>query len=204
MASDGPGTAQKFRRIADEIHKKFSFFHLDGWEFVRRCMALQRCGAGIVLGYADDDFDVRIVAVEKNTANCEKNAASYENLPIGNFGEIVFRKSVNFTHTGLYGFFDQRARVWCCGEISRTFFFHSKRYFPYCIEPLFEELWWVKLARLSAKNDGSGGTEPLIAVDPIDLMRPITKFFSGNFKKKLAAVAKRFKLTSEITRFRIN
>ncbi|MDR2603073.1 MAG: hypothetical protein LBC11_00730 [Puniceicoccales bacterium] len=189
-----------FRSIADEIYKSFPFFHLSPKEFRDRCWILQCCGAGIVLGYVKENFDARIIQIS------EKNdfGHSYEMLPLGHFGEIVFKTSVSsgFTHTGLYGFMDQRDRIWCCGKISDTVILNGKKYFPYCIEPLFEWLWWGKRAKLGTLKRGSA-IELAIAISPRKFLYPFIKVFEKFFLTKLENFSKKFKITSNIKSFSI-
>jgi acyl-CoA synthetase (AMP-forming)/AMP-acid ligase II len=187
-----------FRSVADEIYKNFPFFYLSPREFRDRCWILQCCGAGIVLGYGKKNFDVRIIQVS------EKNGLerSYEMLPLGHFGEIVFKNSDSpaFTHTGLYGFMDQRARIWCCGKIADTVVLHGKKYFPHCIEPLFEQLWWGKRAKLRSLKRGND-IELAITIFPRKFSYPLIKVFEKFFLTKLENFSKKFKITSTIKSF---
>ncbi|MDR1233142.1 MAG: hypothetical protein LBJ75_02695, partial [Puniceicoccales bacterium] len=169
-------------------------------EFRDRCWILQCCGAGIVLGYGKENFDVRIVEVsEKNDLR-----RNYEMLPLGHFGEIVFKNSGSpaFTHTELYGFMDQQARIWCCGKIVDTVVFNDKKYFPHCIEPLFEQLWWVKQAKLRSLKQGSD-IEPTITIFPRKFLYPFIKVFKKFFLAKLENFSKKFKITSNIKNFSV-
>jgi acyl-CoA synthetase (AMP-forming)/AMP-acid ligase II len=189
-----------FRSVADEIYKNFPFFYLSPREFRDRCWILQCCGAGIVLGYGKENFDVRIIQVsEKNDLG-----RSYEMLPLGHFGEIVFKNSGSpaFTHTGLYGFMDQQARIWCCGKIADTVVFNGKKYFPHCIEPLFEQLWWVKQAKLGSLKRESN-IELAITIFPRKFLYPFIKVFEKFFLTKLENFSKKFKITSNIKSFSI-
>ncbi|MDR1595953.1 MAG: hypothetical protein LBR91_03470 [Puniceicoccales bacterium] len=189
--------SQKFRKIADEIYEKFPFFAIEKSEFITRCLPLQRCGAGVILGYARENFDVRII-------NCDKTSdefGTYENLPLGHFGEIVFsqKNASDSTHSGLYGFFDQRGRIWCCGKIAETISVDGKKYFPYCIEPLFERLWWVNRAKLGYTV--TCNITPHIIIFPVKILQPVTKFFWKYFSKKLKKFSKKFKITSVMENF---
>jgi hypothetical protein len=189
-----------FRGTANEIYKDFPFFYLSPKEFRDRCWILQCCGAGVVLGYGKENFDIRIIQVfEKNDHKC-----SYEVLPLGHFGEIVFKNSASpaFTHTGLYGFMDQRARIWCCGKISDTVVLNGKKYFPHCIEPLFEQLWWGKRAKLRSLKRGNN-VELAIAISPRKFLYPFIKVFEKFFLTKLENFSKKFKITSNIKSFSI-
>jgi acyl-CoA synthetase (AMP-forming)/AMP-acid ligase II len=191
---------RNFRSVADEIYKDFPFFYLSPREFRDRCWILQRCGAGIVLGYGKENFDVRIIRVpEKDDLGC-----SYEMLPLGHFGEIVFKNSVSpaFIHTGLYGFIDQRARIWCCGKISDAVLLNGRKYFPHCIEPLFEQLWWGKRAELRALKQGSD-IELVITIFPRKFLYPFIRVFEKFFLTKLENFSKKFKITSNIKNFSI-
>lgn len=152
------------------------------------------------MGYAKENFDVRIIRVsEKNDHGC-----SYEMLPLGHFGEIVFKDSVlpAFTHTGLYGFMDQRTRIWCCGKIADTVVINGKKYFPHCIEPLFEQLWWGKRAKLGTLKRGSA-VELAITIFPRKFLYPLIKAFEKFFLTKLENFSKKFKITSNIRSFSI-
>ncbi|MDR2779346.1 MAG: hypothetical protein LBB16_03640 [Puniceicoccales bacterium] len=191
---------RNFRSIADEIYKDFPFFYLSPKEFRDRCWILQCCGAGIVLGYAKENFDVRIIRVFGDES-CE---CKYEMLPLGHFGEIVFRDSTlpDFTHTGLYGFIDQRGRIWCCGRISDTIDVDGKKYFPYCIESLFEQLWWIKYAQLGSEKRGNC-IELTITIFPRKFLHLLVKTFEKLFLAKLKNFSKKFKLTSNIKSFSI-
>jgi hypothetical protein len=189
-----------FRSIADEVYKDFPFFYLSPNEFRDRCWILQCCGAGIVLGYAKESFDARIIQVpEKGNFGCD-----YKMLPLGHFGEIVFKNSVlpAFTHTELYGFMDQRARIWCCGKIADTVVLNGKKYFPHCIEPIFEQLWWEKRAKLGILKRGSA-TELVITISPRKFLYPFIKVFEKFFLTKLENFSKKFKITSNIKSFAI-
>ncbi|MDR1433273.1 MAG: hypothetical protein LBI61_02975 [Puniceicoccales bacterium] len=192
-----------FRKTASEIYEKFPFFQLPKEEFRNRCLPLQRCGAGIVLGHAKKDFEVRVVAV--SSGKSFTRVRSHENLPLGHFGEIVFRRAnfKNFTHTELYGFFDQRGRVWCCGKIADVVSKGGQEYFPYCIEPLFERLWWVRSAKFDFVAGKSGEIALRISVSPRRFLLPWVGFFEKIFLKKLEAFSKRFKVTASFEKFRI-
>lgn len=189
-----------FRSIADEIYKNFPFFYLSPKEFRDRCWILQCCGAGIVLGYAKESFDARIIEVSEKS----DPGRSYEMLPLGHFGEIIFKNSVlpAFIHTGLYGFMDQRARIWCCGKIADTVVIDGKKYFPHCIEPIFERLWWVRRVKLGTLKRGSA-IELAITISPRKFSYPFIKVFEKLFLTKLEKFSKKFKITSDIKSFAI-
>ncbi|MDR2737978.1 MAG: hypothetical protein LBB18_03505 [Puniceicoccales bacterium] len=190
---------RNFRKIANKIYGKFPFFSLGSREFFDRCLALQRCGAGIVLGRAKSGFEARVIEIRGSEANSMEH--SYENLSLGHFGEIVFRpiNCQKFTHTGMCGFFDQRGRIWCCGPIARTLHLRGERYFPFCIEPLFERLWWVSRAKLVAV----GAEAVTIAVNPKILLFPVVKIFEKFFLRKLETFSKKFRITSTLGGFLI-
>jgi hypothetical protein len=192
---------RNFRRIADDIYEKFPFFHIQRREFFSKCLPLQRCGAGIILGYPMDEFEARIVEVSAK----KNSAAKYANLPLGHFGEIVFRRKdeLPFVHTGMYGFFDQRGRIWCCGKIDSTVLLNGRKYFPYCIEPLFEHLWWVKRAKFGTALDKSGGTKLQLTVYARMGIGLFVNLFKKHFAKKLSEFAKKFRITSELDKFSI-
>ncbi|MDR1401737.1 MAG: hypothetical protein LBI81_02145 [Puniceicoccales bacterium] len=194
---------RNFRRIADEIYEKFPFFYLPLAEFKSRCLPLQCCGAGIVLGYAESGFEVRIIEVARNSI-CEIQHSD-QNLPLGHWGEIIFRESASheFTHTELYGFFDQRKRIWCCGKIKDTVALDGKKYFPYCLESLFERLWWVRRARLKFTGDAFGPWELQMSVSPWPLLLWPIKIFAKFFLRKLKSFSEKFKISSEIQKFSI-
>ena len=192
-----------FREVANGIHGKFPFFQLSTEEFRRRCLPLQRCGAGVVLGYPDEGFEVRVIAVcDGENPPLER---SHENLPLGHFGEIVFRgmSFLSFTHTEYYGFFDQRGRVWCCGKITDTVSRDGRKYFPHCIEPLFERLWWVRSAKFGSATDEFGATALQISVSPRKFLWPLVKFFEKFFLRRLKTFSQRFKVTANFEKFLI-
>lgn len=192
---------RNFRRIADDIYVKFPFFHISRSEFYSKCLPLQRCGAGIVLGYPCEEFEARVI----DPHPLKNSTAKYANLPLGHFGEIVFRRKniSKFIHTAMYGFFDQRGRIWCCGKIDRTVLWNGRKYFPYCIEPLFEHLWWVKCAKFGATRDKAGDTKLQITVYPRIGIGFFIGLFRKHFAKKLSAFAKTFRITSDLDRFSI-
>ena len=164
----------KHRKIARAFYKNFPFFELLREEFLDRCLILQRCGAGIVLGYVKDHYAVIIADIDQ-----QKNGV-LENVPLGRFGEIVFKKHEDseFRHTGNYGFFDQCGRVWCCGPIERAVELDGKKYFPYCIEPLFERIWWISSAKF--------------------FISPFVYLFRGYFISAVKRFSKKFPITSKI------
>ncbi|MDR1890826.1 MAG: hypothetical protein LBQ23_01405 [Puniceicoccales bacterium] len=189
-----------FRNVADEIYKDFPFFYLSQKEFRDRCWILQCCGAGIVLGHAKENFDARIIQVSEN----KDLGHTYEMLPLGHFGEIVFKDSASseFTHTGSYGFMDQRDRIWCCGKIADTVEIDGKKYFPFCIEPLFEQLWWVAGAKFGSVKRGND-IGLAMTIFPRKFLYPFVKIFQKFFLKKLKKFSKKFKITSNIESFSI-
>jgi acyl-CoA synthetase (AMP-forming)/AMP-acid ligase II len=130
---------------------------------------------------------------------------SQKNLPLGHWGEIIFRKSgrAEFTHTGLYGFFDQRGRIWCCGRISDTIFLGGQRYFPHCIEPLFERLWWVERAQLKCTGEAKGQKTLQICAIPRMLLRWPVKIFENFFLEKMEAFSRKFRISSAVKKFAI-
>jgi hypothetical protein len=192
---------KNFRKIADEIYGKFPFFAIAQSEFLSRCLALQRCGAGIVLGYGKSGFDVRVIAVPGE--EMEDRVDTYKNLPLGHFGEIVFSQSGTspFSHTGLYGFFDQRMRIWCCGKIEDTAFSGGRRYFPYCIEPLFERIFWVERAKFCHVKDKEGNALLRMSIVPVKIFLPLVKNFRRYFHRKLEKFAKKFAISKNIKIF---
>jgi acyl-CoA synthetase (AMP-forming)/AMP-acid ligase II len=195
--------SNSFRRVANEIYKNFPFFYLSRKEFITRCLPLQRCGAGIVLGHVKSNFKSLVIQATEDGVSTSTRV--YENLPLGHFGEIVFKKekSQDFTHTGLYGFFDQRGRVWCCGNITDTIHLNGKKFFPYCIEPLFERLWWVKKAHFCGGENETGQLSLQISVVPKSLLFPMVKLCEGYFIKKLQQFSQRFQITSHLDIFSI-
>jgi hypothetical protein len=192
-----------FRRIADEIHGRFPFFTLSEKEFIERCLPLQRCGAGIVLGHPLDDFTVRIVEAPEAMGSGKR-----DDLPLGHFGEIIYRcgNRGNFTETGLYGFLDQRNRVWCCGPIDRSVSVAGKRLFPHCIEPIFERLPWVERARFEffeIPGEGEPGMRLSLTVVPRKIFAFPVLLFRKKFLGQLRRFADGFKMTSAIDEFHI-
>jgi hypothetical protein len=186
-----------FRRVADGIYEKFPFFYMEKSEFICRCLQLQSCGAGLALGYAREGFDVRIVAVPDGQSPIAANI--YENLPTGYFGEIIFKdkSAEEFAHTSLYGFFDQRGRIWCCGSIKDTVLIDGKKYFPHCIEPLFERLWWVKRAKLLHTN-GTKDNGLRIELTAIKIFSPFIRLFWKYFLGHVEKFSKKFKILERV------
>ena len=186
---------KRFRKLPHEIYNQYDFFELDDDEFFKRCYVLQRCGAGIVLGYPKDGYDVRIVELEHSRRGV------YENVSLGRFGEICYKigSGSEFIHTALYGFCDQRGRIWCCGPIDKTATANDKRYFPYCIEPLFERKRWVASCefwpdRSSFGHDGRG-----VIITTIPGLFSIIPFVKKCFIRRLQRFADRFPITKGLS-----
>lgn len=186
---------RRFRKVAHEIYKQYDFFELDDDEFLKRCYVLQRCGAGIVLGHPKNGYDVRIVELEHSQCGI------YENVPLGRFGEICYKSgsNVKFTHTKLYGFCDQRGRIWCCGPISMTAIVDGKRYFPYCIEPLFERIWWVVRCEFYPDMSSFGHDGRGVVITTIPGVFCTIPFFKKYFMWRLQRFADRFPIAHDLS-----
>lgn len=184
----------KHRKIARAFYKNFPFFKLPREEFSDRCLILQRCGAGIVLGYVKDHYAVIIADIDQ-----QKNGV-LENVPLGRFGEIVFKKREDseFRHTGNYGFFDQCGRVWCCGPIERTVELDDKKYFPYCIEPLLERIWWISSAKFFSVASCDSSKCLAIKIRPKFFVSPLVYLFKRYFVSTVKRFSKKFPITSNI------
>lgn len=186
---------RRFRKVAYNIYKQYDFFELSDSEFMQRCYILQRCGAGIVLGYPKNGYDVRVVELTKA---CQ---GIYENVPLGRFGEICYKRDngAEFIHTALYGFCDQRGRIWCCGPIEKTATVNDKRYFPYCIEPLFERIWWVSCCEFYPDMSFLGYDGRGIVITIIPGLLRIVPFFKKYFMLRLQRFADRFPITQGLS-----
>ena len=184
----------KHRKVARAFYKNFPFFELSKEEFFERCYLLQRCGAGIVLGHVKDHYTAIISDIDQ-----QENGV-FENVPLGRFGEVVFKKreDAEFRHTGNYGFFDQCGRVWCCGPIERTVELDGKKYFPYCIEPLFERIWWIGRSEFSCVASGESTKYLAIKVRPKLFVSPFVYLFRGYFISSVKYFANKFPITSNI------
>ena len=186
---------KRFRKIPHEIYNKYDFFELDDDEFLKRCYILQRCGAGIVLGRPKEGYDVRIVELEHSRRGV------YQNVPLGRFGEICYKtvSGAEFIHTALYGFYDQCGRIWCCGPIEKTATVNDKRYFPYCIEPLFERIWWVASCKFFPDMSFIGHDGRGVVITTMPALFRIIPFLKKYFIRRLQRFADRFPITQDLS-----
>lgn len=181
----------KYRKVARAVLRRYPYFSIGMDEFVSCCLILQRYGAGIVLGRPVPGVEVKIISVAP--AVCRQD---YENLPLGHFGEIFIQKCHHqqCLRTGLYGFFDQRGRVWCCGPIQQTITYEQQKFFPYCIEPIFKNIPWVRSLSLTMVQG-----KVMANVQVNNLFR----LFPQYVKERLMAFSKKFRITSMIRAFRV-
>lgn len=178
------------RKRANIILKKFPIFHLSAEEYFQHCYVLERNFAGIVIGYPNPDVVIKIVPIHRQ---CELIDA--ESVPLGYFGEIIYHQNKqNWQSTRLCGFADQRGRIWCCGDIGDIVEFDGETYFPYCIEPVFESLFFVHKAKLIRSENG----EPRLK---ISVTKPLNyKFLQKYWENLLLKFAKRFEKTKKINK----
>ncbi len=178
---------KSFRRRADTFLKKFPIFFISIKEFLTRCLVLEQNFAGIVLGYPRSNITVKIIAI-----NNVEDVSDEKSLPMGYFGEIVYKIDEIWYKTNVCGFTDQCSRIWCCGDINNIVHFNGEDFFPYCIEPVFETLIFVKQATLCANKTGY----PVLKVK-------LKKFFHFGclrkfFIKNLYSFARKFEKTKNI------
>ncbi|MDE6432249.1 MAG: hypothetical protein K2L13_02530 [Opitutales bacterium] len=189
------GFYSKFlRKRANIILKNFPIFHLSTEEYLQHCSVLERNFAGIVLGYPNPDIVIKIISMQKK---CELEDA--EPVPLGYFGEIVYcQHKQSWRATGLCGFADQRGRIWCCGDIDCIVEYDGEAYFPYCIEPIFENLFFIRKAELIRTLVGEPGLK-------IWIIRPLNcRFLQKYWKNLVLKFANRFEKTKRIREIFIN
>lgn len=180
------------RSRANSILHKYPVFHINDQEFLDRCLVLEQNFAGIVLGYCIDGVKAKIIRAH---SLCDPREA--DSLSLGHFGEIVYQYKDKWIKTGLYGFFDQCSRIWCCGKISDTLWYNGEYFYPYCIEPVFENLIFVKSARLLKQKNGS----PILEVRLRSLFK--FKILESFLQRNLYSFASRFEKTRLLTKINI-
>ncbi|MDR1255400.1 MAG: hypothetical protein LBJ94_00515 [Puniceicoccales bacterium] len=129
--------------------KKYDIFHISRGEYLRNCRIFEQNFAGIVLGRCVSGVEAKIIQIN-GLQNIEEAAP----LSLGYFGEIVYKRENIWEATGFCGFIDHCDRAWCCGKIEDSIPHGEEYFYPYCIEPVFEELFFVKHAKLIGDRDG--------------------------------------------------
>lgn len=184
--------AKRGRLRAHEFLKKHDVFHISDGEYGKICKILEQNFAGIVLGRCRDGIEANIIPISEL---CDIESAVP--LSLGYFGEIVYRNGKTWHRTGFYGFIDHRARVWCCGKIDDSIPYNGEFFYPYCIEPAFETLFFVKHAKLFRDENGVPG----LIITPHVLFR--LKILRKLLLKNLFSFAARFEKTKKLTQIKI-
>jgi acyl-CoA synthetase (AMP-forming)/AMP-acid ligase II len=159
---------------------------------LKDCKVFEQNFAGIVLGRCVSGITAKIVR-----ADGSRNIASAIPLSLGYFGEIVYGRNANWHRTGFYGFIDHRDRVWCCGKIEDSIYFNGEYFYPYCIEPVFETLFFVKRARLAKSESGA----PTVEIT----LRPAfgSSILKRHFLERLRSFASRFEKTKKLAGIKV-
>ncbi|MDR0679872.1 MAG: hypothetical protein LBF42_02455 [Puniceicoccales bacterium] len=184
--------ARRARFRCREFLKKHDIFRLSAEEYTKDCRIFEQNFAGIVLGRCLDGVEVKIIQVD--SLDDMGNAAP---LSLGYFGEIVYRRNGIWQGTGFYGFIDHRSRVWCCGKIEDSLLYNGEYFFPYCIEPVFETLFFVKHTKLTRDENGA----PSLIVTPHTPFK--LPFLRKPLIKILRSFAKRFEKTKNLSLIKI-
>jgi hypothetical protein len=185
--------SKKCKRLrACEFLKKHNVFHIDPAEYLRECRIFERNFAGVVLGRYIRGVNGKIV-----DANAVHDVKTATTLPLGHFGEIVYGSGEIWQRTGFYGFVDNCDRVWCCGKIEDSIFYRGEYFYPNCIEPVFETLFFVKSAKL-AMDEKNAPTIVVTLYYPFEL-----KFLRRHIANSLASFAGKFEKTKKLARVRI-
>ncbi len=180
--------AKFLRGRANIFLKKFPICHLSANEYLKYCYALERSLAGVVLGYCNDGMEIKIISL---FSSCELSFA--EPIPLGYCGEIIYRfAGKHWIRTSFCGFIDQRKRVWCCGEIKDIIKSQGEIFYPYCIEPIFENLIFVHRAKLIRSQMGA----PVLRIKLGFLFR--WKILRNFLRSILYNFAQRFEKTKHI------
>lgn len=181
--------AKFLRKRANVILKNFPVFQLTAEEYFRYCYVLERSFAGIVLGRPNPDVELKIIPLDSRYEKLEDARP----VPLGYFGEIVYHPNKKiWQETALCGFADQRGRIWCCGEINDIVTYNNEIFYPYCIEPVFEDLFFVRNAQLIRLPNGQPGIK-------IFLRKPFHwKIFHKLWNNIVLKLASRFEKTRPI------
>lgn len=180
------------RPRAREFLQKHDIFRIADGEYLKDCKVFEQNFAGVVLGRCVNGATVKIVQ-----ADGSRNVAGAIPLPLGYFGEIVYGRDASWRRTGFYGFIDHRDRVWCCGKIEDSICFNGEYFYPYCIEPIFETLFFVKRARLAKDGNGAPTVE-------ITLRHAFgSTILKKHFLERLRSFASRFEKTKKLAGIKI-
>jgi hypothetical protein len=176
------------RPRAYEFLKNHDVFYIAPAEYLRECRIFERNFAGIVLGRCANGVEIKIMGTdEMRSPNCA------DMLPLGCFGEIAYKKNEVWQKTGFYGFIDDRDRVWCCGKIENTVFYGGEYFYPDCIAPAFETLFFVKSAKLIKREESAPGLAVKLRL-PFRL-----KFLRKILAANLRSFADRFEKTKKLS-----
>ena len=183
--------AKFLRKSANIILKKFPIFYLSAQEYFQACRTLERNFAGIVLGHPLPGVVIKIISLKNDSS-----LADAKSVPLGYFGEIVyFQNKQPWCRTELCGFADQRGRIWCCGDIDDIVEYDNEAFFPSCIEPVFENLFFVKKASLTSGANG----KPALKIRLKGIFR--CKIFRKYCQRSLRKFANRFAKTKQLGKF---
>ena len=165
---------------------------LEGHDEIERAERAMRSGGGLCLGYPRPALDMQIRALPPglHTAGLDEGGLVAASLPVGHIGELVVRgrhvsrryfgdpgaeaaqkirtsDGLRWHRLGDLGYLDEEGRVYVVGRINDTVQRRGRSLYPLVVEPLVEQLPFVRRCGLVG-HPRKGMNRSILAYEPAD------------------------------------